>query len=38
MRFYERAMETVESVTTHEVDTAHKVAHEERQAVHTAKK
>jgi len=37
-RFYERAMETVESLTTHGVDTAQKMVHEERQTVHSAKK
>jgi len=36
LRFYERAMETVESIATRGVDTAQKMAHYERQAVHTA--
>jgi hypothetical protein len=38
-RFYERAMETVESLTTtHGVDTAQKMVHQEKQLVHSAKK
>ncbi len=37
-RFYERAMETVESITTHRVDTAQKMVHQEKQLVHSAKK
>jgi hypothetical protein len=36
--FYERAMKAAESITTQGVDTAHKMAHQERQAVHSAKK
>jgi hypothetical protein len=36
--FYEKAMETVESITTQGVDTAQKMAHHERQAVHSATK
>ena len=38
LRYYEKAMETVESMTTRGVDTAQKMAHYERQEVHSAKK
>jgi hypothetical protein len=38
LRFYERAMETAESIATRGVDTTQKMAHHERQAVHTATK
>lgn len=37
-RYYERAMETVESITAHGADSAHKMVHEEGQVAHTAKK
>jgi hypothetical protein len=37
-RYYERAMDTVESITTKGVDTAEKMVHHERQAVNSAKK
>jgi hypothetical protein len=37
-RYYEKAMETVESITSHGVDTAQKMVHQERPVVHTAKK
>jgi len=37
-RFYERAMESVESLTSHGAETAHKMVHEERHVVHAAKK
>jgi len=36
--YYERAMETVESITSHGAETAHKMVHEEKHVVHAAKK
>ena len=38
LRYYERAMETVESITTHGVDSAQKMVSQEKQVVHAAKK
>ena len=38
LRYYERAMETVESMTSHGVETAHKMVHQERPMAHAAKK
>ena len=35
-RYYERAMETVESLTTQGADSARKMVHEERQMAHAA--
>ncbi len=37
-RFYERAMETVESITSHGVETTEKMVHQERPVAHAAKK
>jgi hypothetical protein len=37
-RYYERAMETVESMTSHGVETAQKMVHQERPMAHAAKK
>ncbi len=36
--YYEKAMETIESIATQGIDSAQKMAHHERQAVHSAKK
>ncbi|HXX78381.1 MAG TPA: hypothetical protein VEI53_07825 [Ktedonobacteraceae bacterium] len=36
--YYERAMERFESMTSHGVETAHKMVHEERPVAHAAKK
>jgi hypothetical protein len=38
LRYYERAMETVESMTSHGVETAQKMVHQERPMAHAAKK
>jgi hypothetical protein len=38
LRYYERAMERVESMTSHGVEAAHKMVHEERPVAHAAKK
>jgi hypothetical protein len=38
LRYYERAMETVESMTSRGVETAHKMVHQERPMAHAAKK
>jgi hypothetical protein len=38
LSYYEKAMETVESIATQGVDSAQKMVHNEKQAVHSAKK
>jgi len=38
LRYYEKAMETVESITSHGVETTEKMVHHERPMAHAAKK